>query len=114
MAQAILASDETIEKNPQLIQKLVSATLKGMKDIMLDPKAATAVYVKQVPSYIGKEAQIQKTFELYNQYVYSAQKVPGMMDESRLSDLQKFYVTNAIVPKEAPLKDLYTNQFIGK
>jgi NitT/TauT family transport system substrate-binding protein len=29
-------------------------------------------------------------------------------------DLQKFYVTNAIVPKESPLKDLYTNQFIGK
>ncbi len=114
MAQAILASDETIEKNPQLIQKLVSATLKGMKDIMLDPKAATAIYVTQVPSYKGREAQIQKTFELYNKYVYAAQKVPGMMDEARLSDLQKFYVTNAIVQKEVPLKDLYTNQFVGK
>jgi NitT/TauT family transport system substrate-binding protein len=67
-----------------------------------------------VPSYKGKEAQIQKTFELYNKYVYAGQKVPGMMDEARLSDLQKFYVTNAIVSKEAPLKDLYTNQFVGK
>jgi NitT/TauT family transport system substrate-binding protein len=37
-----------------------------------------------------------------------------MMDEARLSDLQKFYVTNAIVSKEAPLKDLYTNQFVVK
>jgi NitT/TauT family transport system substrate-binding protein len=85
-----------------------------MKDIMLDPKAAAAIYVTQVPSYKGKEAQIQKTFELYNKYVYAGQKVPGMMDEARLSDLQKFYVTNAIVSKEAPLKDLYTNQFVVK
>ncbi len=114
MAQAILASDETIQKNPQLIQKLVRATLKGMKDIMTDPKAATAVYVKHVPMYKGKEATIQANFELYNKYVYAGQKVPGQMDEARLGELQKFYVTNGVVPKEAALKDLYTNQFVAK
>lgn len=112
MAQAILASDETIAKNPQLIQKLVRATLKGMKDIMADPKAATAAYVAHVPVHKGKEASIQKVFELYNQYVYAAQKVPGTMDEARLGDLQKFYVANGVVPRETPLKDLYTNQFV--
>ena len=112
MAQAILASDDTIEKNPQLVQKLVRATLKGMKDIMADPKAATKVYVEHVPAHKGKEASILKAFELYNQYVYAAQKVPGQMDESRLSELQKFYVTNGIVPKEVPVKDLYTNKFV--
>ena len=112
MAQAILASDETIQKNPQLIQKLVRATLKGMKDIMADPKAATKVYVEHVPAHKGKEASILKAFEMYNQYVYAAQKVPGQMDESRLAELQKFYVTNGVVPKEVPVKDLYTNKFV--
>jgi NitT/TauT family transport system substrate-binding protein len=112
MAQAILASDDTIQKNPQLIQKLVRATLKGMKDIMANPKAASLAYVNHVPMHKGKEASIQKAFEMYNKYVYAGQKVPGMMDEARLADLQKFYVSNAIVPKEAALKDLYTNQFV--
>lgn len=114
MAQAILASDETIQKNPQLVQKLVRATLKGMKDIMTDPKAATAVYVKHVPMYKGKEATILANFELYNKYVYAGQKVPGQMDEARLGELQKFYVSNGVVAKEAPLKELYTNQFVTK
>jgi len=113
MAQAILASDETIQKNPQLIQKLVRATLKGMKDIMANPKAAAQAYVQHMPPHKGKEAAIQKTFELYNQYVYNAQKVPGTMDEQRLSELQKFYVSNGIVQKETPLKELYTNQFVA-
>lgn len=113
MAQAILASDETIAKNPQLIQKLVRATLKGMKDIMANPKAATVVYVKHVTAHKGKEASIEKAFEMYNKYVYAAQKVPGTMDEARLGELQKFYVGNGVVPKEVPLKDLYTNQFVA-
>lgn len=113
MAQAILASDDTIQKNPQLIQKLVRATLKGMKDIMADPKSATVAYVAHVPAHKGKEASIQKAFELFNQYVYASQKVPGTMDEARLAELQKFYVTNGVVPKETPVKDLYTNQFVA-
>lgn len=113
MAQAILASDETIQKNPQLIQKLVRATMRGMKDIMTDPKAAAAVYVKQVPLYKGKEASILQAFEMYNKYVYAGQKVPGQMDEARLGELQKFYVSNGVVQQAAPLKDLYTNQFVN-
>ena len=112
MAQAILASDETIQKNPKLVQQLVRATLKGMKDIMVDPKAAAVAYVKHMPAHQGKEEAIQKTFELYNQYVYAQQKVPGQMDESRLSELQKFYVSEGVVSKETPLKELYTNQFV--
>lgn len=114
MAQAILTSDEVIQKDPQLVQKLVRATLMGMKDIMADPKAATVAYVNHVPVHKGKEASIQKAFELFNKYVYASQKVPGTMDEVRLGELQKFYVSNGVVPKETPLKDLYTNQFVGK
>jgi NitT/TauT family transport system substrate-binding protein len=114
MAQAILTSDEMIQKDPQLIQKLVRATLRGMRDIMADPKAATVAYVNHLPVHKGKEASIQRVFELYNKYVYAGQKVPGTMDEARLGELQKFYVSNGVVPKETPVKELYTNQFVGK
>jgi NitT/TauT family transport system substrate-binding protein len=113
MAQAIIASDDTIAKNPELIQKLVRATLKGMRDIMRDPKSAAAAYVAHVPAHKGKEDYIQRVFEMYNKYVYANQKVLGQMDEGRLADLQKFYVGNGIVPKEVAVKELYTNQFAG-
>lgn len=112
MAQAILASDETIQKNPQLVQKLVRATLRGMKDIMANPREAAKAYVDHVTVHKGKEAMIEQTFAMYNKYVYLNQKVPGMMDETRLAELQKFYVSNGVVPTAAPLKDLYTNQFV--
>ena len=113
MAQAILVSDETIQKNPQLVQKLVRATLKGMKDIMANPKEAAIAYANHVTAHKGKEASIEQMFGMYNKYVYLNQKVPGTMDETRLSDLQKFYVANGVVPTAVPLKDLYTNQFVS-
>ena len=112
MAQAILVSDETIEKNPELVKKLVRATLKGMKDIMASPKEAAKAYVSVVTNYKGHEDSIERMFAFYNQYVYANQKVPGTMDESRLADLQKFYISNGIVAQPAALKDLYTNQFV--
>jgi len=112
MAQAILASDELIKTNPQLIQKIVRATLKGMALIMKDPDAAVAAYVKAVPSHQGKEADIRQIFDLYNKYVYANQKVLGQMNPDRLAKVQDFYVSEGIVPKATPLNELYTNQFV--
>lgn len=113
MAQAILVSDETIQKNPELVRKLVRATLKGMKDIMTNPKEAAKAYAAHVTMHKGKEASIEKMFDMYNKYVYANQRVLGQMDETRLAELQKFYVSNGVVPKEVPVKELYTNQFLG-
>ena len=112
MAQAILASDELIEKRPELIRKLVRATLHGMQDIMKDPAGAARDYVNAVPQNKGKEAYIEAVFKLYNLYVYPDQKVLGAMDPERLVAVQKFYVKEGIVPKETPIADLYTNKFV--
>jgi len=112
MAQAIVASDETIQKKPQLVEKVVRATLKGMKDIMDDPVAAAADFVKATPELAGKEDFVALSFKLYNQYVYGGQKVLGEMDEGRLSALQDFYVKEGLVKAKTPVKDLYTNQFV--
>jgi len=112
MAQAILASDETIEKQPELIGKLVRATLRGMKDIMDDPAGAAVDYVKAVPQHAGKEKAMEAVFRLYNEYVYPGQDVPGAMDPKRLASVQDFYVEQGIVRERTPLDQLYTNQFV--
>ncbi len=113
MAQAILASDDTIKNNPELVGKLVRATLRGMKDIMADPAAAAKDYVAAVPQHKGKEKAMEGVFRLYNKYVYPGQKTVGEMDEGRLNELQAFYVKQGIVRRATPLDDLYTNQFVN-
>lgn len=112
MAQAIVVSDDTIKNNPELVQKMVRATIKGMKLIMSDLDGAVASYVKAVPQHQGQEAQIKEVFELYNKYVYADQKVPGQIDVERLKKVQDFYVSQGIVREATPLEELYTNQFV--
>jgi NitT/TauT family transport system substrate-binding protein len=91
----------------------VRATLRGMQDIIKDPKAAAAVYAKAVPAFQGKEASVERIFLMYRDRVYGQQKTLGEMDAKRLAAVQKFYVDEGIVAKSSPLNDLYTNQFIG-
>ncbi len=112
MAQAILVSDDVIKKRPDLVRKIVRATLRGLADIMKDPKGAVADYVAAVPANKGREAFVEETFKLYNAYVYPGQATLGAMDRERLVALQKFYVEQGIVQKESPLADLFTNEFL--
>jgi NitT/TauT family transport system substrate-binding protein len=112
MAQAILVSDDVIKKRPDLVRKIVRATLHGLADIMKDPKGAVADYVAAVPANKGREAFVEETFKLYNAYVYPGQATLGAMDRERLVALQKFYVEQGIVQKEAPVGDLYSNDFL--
>jgi NitT/TauT family transport system substrate-binding protein len=112
MAQAIIASDAMIQKRPELIQKLVRATVRGMEDIMREGDAVVADYLAAVPSMKGKEAFLAENITLYIDYVYKGQKVAGAMDPQRLAQVQKFYVSQGIVARESPLDQLYTNQFV--
>jgi len=112
MAQAILVSDDFVNKNPEAISGVVRATLRGMKLIMTDMDAAIAAYIAAVPTHKGSEVRMRRIFELYKQYIYADQKVLGQIDGQRLAALQDFYASEGIVKKATPVQALYTNQFI--
>lgn len=112
MAQAILASDEIIEKDPDLVRGFVRATLKGLEDIINDPASAAKDYIAAVAAYQGREDYVERVFGLYNELIYAGQKRPGEIDPDRLGALQKFYIKEGIVNKAVPLDELYTNTFI--
>jgi NitT/TauT family transport system substrate-binding protein len=112
MAQGIATSDEMIKKNPEMLQKFVTAALHGMKDIMDDPDGTAAEFVKFVPAWKGKEGTIKKAFNYYVKLVYPGQKKLGWVDGDRLAKLQDFYLKKGFITKKVPADDLYTNQFI--
>jgi NitT/TauT family transport system substrate-binding protein len=114
MAQAMFASDETIEKRPQAVQGFVNATLKAVREIQASPQQATADYIAAVPSHQGEEAQITDILTRYTQLVYPTQAPLqlGQFDPSRLKTVQDFYLSNDIVRTAVPIEDTYTNQFV--
>ena len=95
MAQAIAASDQIIKDKPDMVRAFVKAALHGMKDIMDDPNAAAADFVKFVPEWTGKEDQVKEAFAYYDKLIYPGQKELGAVDPERMAKLQDFYLKAA-------------------
>ena len=112
MAQAIAASDQIIKDKPDMVRAFVKAALHGMKDIMDDPNAAAADFVKFVPEWTGKEDQVKEAFAYYDKLIYPGQKELGAVDPERMAKLQDFYLKAGIIEKKSPVDDLFTNQFV--
>ena len=112
LAQGIAVSDQMIKDNPEMIQKFVTAAMRGMKDVMDNPDKAAEDFVSFVPQWKGKEAVIKAALNYYQKLVYVDQKRLGEINPARLSKLQDFYVEKGFIQKKTPVEDLYTNQFI--
>ena len=112
MAQAIIASDETIAKRPELLRALVKATLRGMEYVINDPAAGAKAYAEATPSFVGKEAWLTQVLTNYRDRTYKGQSVPGAMDVEKLKAAQDYYAQQKIIQTTFPLDDLYTNAFV--
>jgi NitT/TauT family transport system substrate-binding protein len=112
MAQGIAVSDQVIKEKPQMVQKFVTAALRGMKDIMDNPDKAADEFVQFVPEWKGKEGGVKFAFQMYAKSVYPGQAKLGEVNADRLSKLQDFYLEKGFIQKKTPVNELYTNEFI--
>lgn len=115
MAQAVYASDETIQRKPQVVRGFVRAILKGVRDCQQDPAAASRDFIAAVPQHAGKEAEMERVLRRYVEDVYATNppSALGRFDPERLRTVQRFYMENGILQTAVPVEELYTNDFVG-
>lgn len=114
LAQAVLASDETIAERPDLVRRFVRATLRGVQDVIDDPAGSAAYLAETVPAFEGQAATLEAVMRAYGELVYTMDEgeTLGRVNPERLAAVQDFYVDNGIVAEASPLDDLYTNEFV--
>ena len=112
MAQGVMASDETIAKQPDLLRALVRASVRGMQYVIADPAAAARAYAAAEPGFADKLPWLTAVLSNYRDRTYAGQAVPGAVDPARLAALQDFYVAQGIAKEKLPLEELYTNRFV--
>ena len=74
---ALFTSEEFLKKNPELVERFVRATLKGMVATLEDPKAAAEAMASRVANI--KAPALEATFLLDKQFV-----VTGFTDKNGL------------------------------
>ncbi|MBP0494592.1 ABC transporter substrate-binding protein [Pararoseomonas indoligenes] len=114
MGQAVLTSDRFADSRPAAVRGVVRGIMRGVKACMEDPAAAARDFCKAVPQQAGKEAEIERILRRYVTDVYPPQQGIdlGKFDPARLEKIQKFYMENGVIQDAAPIKDLYSNDFV--
>lgn len=112
MAQAIMASDDAIHRNPRRIRGFIRATLRAMADIRRNPESAAAEYRRAMPGAEMSDAEIRRTFELLGRHVYGGQRRPGTFDPSVVDRVQRDYLARNLISTIRRSDEFYTNALL--
>jgi NitT/TauT family transport system substrate-binding protein len=108
-------NDETIKKNPKLIERFLRATHKGWRDAKADPKASIDAMVEQVPGLDG--ATLLATMpQIVDLCVTerSAKHGLGWIEPELMQKTMDITFANNKPEKPVMVNDVFTNQFSSK
>jgi NitT/TauT family transport system substrate-binding protein len=111
LAQAIVASDKIIKERPDVVRRLVQATLKAYVELRDHPVEAAKTYVAAVPAHKGKEAYFGRVYTYYSKFVWAGQKQTGVADPAVFQKVQDLYFDLGVIKQKTNVADLYTNEF---
>ena len=106
----IIASEDLIEKEPELIEKFLSATEKGYMDSIEDPEAAADILADAVPEY-DREFLRESQKYLSTKYMEDTDRW-GEMKESVWDNYTGFMLENGLITRDMPAREAFTNEFL--
>jgi len=111
VSNGLISNDQTIKKDPKLVQAVVRAFLRGLADTLQDPDAAFEATRKVIPEMDEATARLQRTVLQECLRYWQAEKLGASQPEDweeSVSLLKKLKLLSADVKPTA----LYTNRFI--
>ncbi len=107
VSNGLITNEETISKEPDLVERLVRATLHGLRDAIADPEAAFQICKKYVPEMT--EAQL----EVLRATIPFWESDPlGYSDPAAWEASQRFMRQVGLIDKETPIEKIFTNRFV--
>ena len=115
LGSGIATTDEIIESNPELVEKVLRATYRGYRFLQEHPEKSADIVFEMFPE-VNRDAVLAQILDI-NELIMGpgvAENGMGYIDPARVAELVDFIsaaneLTSAISPE-----DIYTNQFITK
>lgn len=106
----IIASEDTIKNNPELVKKFLKATAMGYQDSINKPEEAVEALLKHAPE-IDRELAVASQKYLAAQYVADAPRW-GEMKLEVWENYSKWMFDKKLIDKELNAKEAYTNDYL--
>lgn len=116
-SNCLAASDKMVKENPELVRKIVRATLKGIQYTINDPKGAFEESLKQVPeagNAENRDLQMKVLEETVKLMQPTSNQPLGWTDREVWAATQDFLLDAKLIPQEADVNTMFTNDFVEK
>jgi NitT/TauT family transport system substrate-binding protein len=111
-SNGLLSNEKTIAENPELISKLVQATLKGVAFSLNSPNEAFEICKKYVEGLDQTNQEVQKEVFLATLEFWKTDK-PGYSEPEAWENMQKVLLDMGMLTQPLELNKAYSNAFIG-
>ena len=107
VSNGIITTEGTQHNQPQLVQRFVQATLKGLKYVIANPADAVQISKGYIPGMDPVQAMsvLEATIPLWQ----SANGQLGYNDKATWQAMEQFLVTQNIIPSGEDFSQAYTN-----
>ena len=111
VSNGIITTEDTLHNQPQLVQRFVQATLKGLKYVIANPSDAVQISKGYIPGMDPVRAMsvLEATIPLWQ----SANGQLGYNDKATWQAMEQFLVTQNIIPSGEDFSQAYTNLNAG-
>ena len=110
-SNGLITNEKTISRNPDLVQRMTTAFLKGLSDTIADPAAAYEVSLKQVPDLAKADPATQKEILRRSIALWKAERL-GWSDPQAWQNMQDTLLKMGLLKEALDINQAYTNKFV--
>ena len=106
----IIAANETLEKDPEMVKKFLEATTEGYEYAIAHPAESAEILAKYAPDYSLEMLTMSQEF-LSSKYSEDAEQW-GIMKDEVWDNYTEFMVEYGVIDEAIPAAECYTNEFL--
>jgi NitT/TauT family transport system substrate-binding protein len=111
VSNGLITNEKTIAERPELVRRLVRATLRGLKDTLDDPNAAFAICKKFVPGIKGDAEEKNRQVLQESIALWRTERL-GISSRTSWEASEKFMREMGLISKDVDVDKLFTNRFV--
>jgi NitT/TauT family transport system substrate-binding protein len=112
-SNGLITNQETITNHPDLVRKMVQASLHGLTEAAAHPDEAYEICKKYVDTLGQADTAVQKEV-LATSIEFWQLDPPGQISPAAWENMQKVLLDMKLLPQEQDLSQAYTSQFVNK
>lgn len=111
VSNGLITNETTLKNNPDLVKRMVQATLHGIQDTIDNPAQAYEISKKYVPTLAQADPKVNQEILTTTIALWKAQRL-GYSDPQAWQNMQNVLTSMKLLTKPLDLSQAFTNQFV--